>query len=472
MKVHKELFFSLVVTILIIIVMVFLVPPRYSLRDDGFLLFLVIVTLFSSSIYLIGIYKITRSWLSFFSLFLLGYVIVNYQVILLSICGIEPSKPSFIWINPLVVNYSTWLSSIAINSFILGSILYFINKAKNTVQVKYEKFQVNLKAYDYFLIVALGTFGLLVGKEFLSGRYDGGSNWGAGASYVFIILRCSVILRIIYFFKLRNEKSNKRESLYSALQHNKIFALVYLVYVGLFLQSGDRGPMIEILVVTLISYSMFYKSISLGKLILIGSIGIVLMTLVRLGRTSFDNVEGNILERGINNFQNSESDSFLFTDELASSVRILYRAVDVVPSKHDYLYGTTMVFDAIAGIPFASRLLFSSIEVPVMYRSSTYFFTVMGQGNFYTYGEGSQFVGDIYINLGVYGVIFLMFLFGAFISFIFNSHRENKNFILVIFYISICGAAIYMNRSVFFFPFQIAIYLYVLHLVFSKKILS
>lgn len=114
-----------------------------------------------------------------------------------------------------------------------------------------------------------------------------------------------------------------------------------------------------------------------------------------------------------------------------------------MPNKHPYLYGYTYLSDIICSIPYGGRLL----NPPEMYSSTPYFFTYLGQGPYYTYGEGSEIIADIYVNFGVLGVFILMFLFGLFISTLNNTIKNDKSTYSQLTYFIIFSFVIYINRA-------------------------
>src|SRR5690606_7622741 len=145
----------------------------------------------------------------------------------------------------------------------------------------------------------------------------------------------------------------------------------------LFLIAGDRGPVLQIASINLVAYTLFYKLIKGRTLIVCFFLGAVLFGILKEGRTRDANERsGNIFSEGYEAYLEQK---FNPTDEFASSIRILYRALDVVPEQHSYLYGTTLISNTLDVIPFSSVFY----DVPVMYRSSTLFFTVLGQGKYY-----------------------------------------------------------------------------------------
>ena len=74
-----------------------------------------------------------------------------------------------------------------------------MNKSINYV-LNVKNFKIHSPILDKLSVVLFLLFISLVGKDFLTGNYDGGKNWGAGASYVFLLLRVVLYLKIIYFF--------------------------------------------------------------------------------------------------------------------------------------------------------------------------------------------------------------------------------------------------------------------------------
>src|SRR5690606_713028 len=131
------------------------------------------------------------------------------------------------------------------------------------------------------------------------------------------------------------------------------------------------------------------------------------------GRAIKDSNE-SIVSRGLDNID--QTSFFGFTEELAQSVRILFRATSIFPYNQDYLYGQTMIIDISSFVPFLSRYIVDNLSIPPEYTSSTRFFTIQGQGYSYTYGEGSEIIADIYINFGFLGVVLFFSIFGLFIS--------------------------------------------------------
>lgn len=83
--------------------------------------------------FLISNLKIFKSWVRYDLFFLLGFLILHFQIPFLAAIGIEPQRPNFIWINKMVVNYATWLSAISMLMWQLGFLIYLRGKKHLTL---------------------------------------------------------------------------------------------------------------------------------------------------------------------------------------------------------------------------------------------------------------------------------------------------------------------------------------------------
>ena len=158
------------------------------------------------------------------------------------------------------------------------------------------------------------------------------------------------------------------------------------------------------------------------------------------------------------------------TQELANSIRILYKALDVVPDSHPYLFGVTILFDIIAVVPFGPSFFVEATGLPLMYQSTPNFFTILGQGDFFVYGEGSEIIADLYVNFGFYGVLIVMFFFGYFMSFLSVKAMINKKEIAVIVFLILSASAIYINRANFLMPLRDVSYALILNFILLRNI--
>lgn len=441
-----------------------LVPDKYSTFNESYNLFLSLIYIFLFFLFLFQQRLTDRNWLRFDVVFLIGYTIVHFQIPFLASIGIEPSRPNFVWINKDVVNYATWMSTVAISLWMLG---YSCIVNKNARYHEPQNFIVNYNLLDLLLLVSFSGFILTVGNNFLRGAYNVDS-WGTAATYFLLILEILLYLKILYFFKeLQKELSFKK--ILKKFLSNKLFIFILFTYILLFFLSGSRGEILRIFLLIGFAYSLYIKKISFKFVIVAIILGSFVFTLMGLGRGRevADLSNKNLITRGYENLKESDKTGN-FTEELATSVRIQYRAIDTVPQNHPYLYGLTYIGTISGAVPFASGFVIKNLNIPTCYTGSASFFTCIGQGTNITYGEGSEILSDIYINFSLFGVFLTMFLFGAFTSKAKNEVLKGSfNYILV--YSIMLITALAMNRGTILYAFKDIIYILFMHWLLSKK---
>jgi oligosaccharide repeat unit polymerase len=234
--------------------------------------------------------------------------------------------------------------------------------------------------------------------------------------------------------------------------------------------TGDRGPVLQVALIVGGSYALYIRPISFKRLMFFIFLGAFVFAILRFGRgrDAGEFNDGNIFQRGYASYSESEQ-GVNVTDELATSVRIQYRALDVVPHKHPYLYGLTFATVGVGIIPFAGSTVISIFEIPKMYAGSAMFFTIIGQGPNPTYGEGSEILGDIYINFGLYGTFIIMFFFGLFSAKIYQ--RANRlEFSYVLIFLGLLISAITINRGMLFTPLKDIVYLLFFNFLFTRVV--
>lgn len=459
------------VYIVALVILIIMTPERSETFNSNYNLLLSIIYLVVVIFHLYMQTKLTKNWLRFDVLFLIGFTIVHIQIPYLASIGIEPSNPDFVWINRNVVNFATWMSVVSAVLWMWGYNFMVGRKTfskKVNHKVEHIKISVNYVKYDLVLLSAFLLFLGLVGSGFFRGVYDGGDSWGVGANYAYLVLSTLLYLRIIYFFKDIKIGS----SIYSIVNNffsQKIFITIVTIYVLLFLMSGDRGPVLQIALIVSGSYTIFVKTIPLRKLILFSVIGAVAFSIISYGRgADADNFEqGNIFERGYTSFQQQESG--IVTEELATSVRIQYIALDVVPSAHPYLNGLTFFTVGIGVIPFMSAITIDSFNIPPMYTSSSNFFTILTKGPNPNSGAGSEILADIYINFGLLLTFFIMLLFGIFAGHVYNKTVQ-LHFVYTLLFIILLYSSLGMNRGMLFGPLKDIVYILFFNFLFAKII--
>ncbi|MGJ7457479.1 O-antigen polymerase [Halomonas sp. RA08-2] len=448
-----------------ILILAIFLPERFGDFSASLNLFYSGLYFFLVIFFLIRHRRFTKNWVRFDVIFLIGFTIVHIQIPALASLGIEPARPGFIWINKDVVNFATWLSVMAIALWMWGYSTYKFNKqppACAAIERKVKSYFV----FDILLALSFLAFIATVGPALFSGIYDGTRSWGAGSEYAFLVLRTLLYLRIIYFFKDLPRKSSLA-TIAASLFKNWLFFVVLAVFVFIFLSVGNRGPVLKVSLLSAGSYAFFIRPISFNKLVAFVLIGAILFTILGMGRGRDASTFGdqNIFERGYSSFL--ESESLNITDELASSNRILYMALDTVPERHPYLYGTPFLINIAGVVPFLARLTVTVFDIPRMYWGTSSFFTIISLGPNATWGVGSQVTADIYVNFGIVGVFVLMFLFGRFAAKCYVK-ASDLNMTYVIISLCLLVEALSMNRGLLLYPLKPIVYMLIINYVFSK----
>ncbi|MBE8714125.1 O-antigen polymerase [Sphingobacterium hungaricum] len=459
--------FSFLFVLVSLALLFFFIPDRREGLDTSYIINVSVIVILNIVVFFKAVSKLYKTWIRFDVLFIIGFFIVHFQTTLFySLFDINPPYPNY-WINQFVVNYATWLSAMCLLIWMAGFYLY--TSFKKSFQINSNKFDYYIKPVNSFNFLLLTTFILfiiIVGGSFWSGNHSGVSNWGAGATYIFLVFRTILFLGVIYFFINNRESLGSRNKIATAIFNNKLLVGISIIYVLSFLTQGDRGPIMQFGLLVIGCYSVFVSKISFKQLSLLIVGGAFTFMLIGLGRTSdVSKRDGGIFSTGLQNFEEKE-DTLFPTDELAKSASILYLALDVVPDSHPYLYGYTIFNNLVEVIPMSSTV-YSPNKI---YSSSTDFFTFLTYGNNPNWGVGSEIIGDLYINFGVHLTILIFFLFGYFVSYLTYETHVNHNYLIILIYLMMLMLSIYLNRSIFLNPLKFVFYLLIFNKFLGKRV--
>ena len=392
--------------------------------------------------------KISKgNYISFYTLFFFSFFFVNffYPIVL------YPIDPFYFSVfnhsfNELFINKGTALAQVSVSSFILG-----VNTI-NTIKEK-KRFTSNFsyKPVLIFSICLFILFVLTVGSEFLMGNFIGQSNFSL---YILQLLTSSLILTTIIFY--RNPHKNK---------HKWLFYTVVVIYVIIFLRTGDRGPALSLMLLIFGLYAHYRKHIKLKLILPLALIGMGLMYLIGLGRTTeIDNIEGNVISRGIQNTQSSGKNSFFeMTGGFVVNTRNLYAGLEYV-DREGINFGKTYLGVPFSVIPFGQSFFENLTNMEV--EGSASFFTYLVFGNDPPYGLGTNLVADVYITFGLIGSIFLFFLFGRTVEYFRISTTINNDIFSVIAYFTLLSYGIYYPRTSLFLALKFIVWTYVIFYIF------
>ncbi|GAB3025452.1 hypothetical protein GCM10027051_32730 [Niabella terrae] len=404
---------------------------------------------------------------------ILGLCIVSFQVIIDYLLGNVSYNDKFLWADNTVVTKGVILSVIGLNSFLLGATII---KSKNVVSLEAKKTHNILETYrntnimKILALISLLVFFLTVNPLYLAGAY-GRVEMGATATYAilfFTLLLTSVVIQNCINIKVENVVIG---SFWKFIKYQGTwFSLMVAIYLISVLLSGDRGPLITVMLTFLTGFFYITKSKLriIMALIMIGGAAIAITTLGAI--RSIKDPSHSFLEKleislnGSNRYYRQES--FLPpTLELANSVRTLNIAVSYIPDNHDYFYGRFQFTYVLASIPFISTffpILFS--DNSPKYAGSASLVTWIRQGDYPKSGDGTSVIGDFYCDFGVLGVIVGMFLFGLTMGKLDKQlyAKASGSLFLLIFMFVYVPIAIYISRSAFLFSLKSVVWIYLI----------
>jgi oligosaccharide repeat unit polymerase len=293
-------------------------------------------------------------------------------------------------------------------------------------------------------------FLLVVGPAFLRGNFTGAST---ASAYVLMLLKCVMLLASILFFKQWKHNSGLTQV---------IFWVTNLLYIFIFLRTGDRGPALFQIILLFALYAVYVKPIPKRYLAIIGIAGILLMEIIGFGRVSNTEAEGTILSRGVERVVGS--DLLVLTTSFIVNSRNLYVGVEYAETE-GFNYGETFLPYLLSPIPFAQSAFIHITGYNIV--TSARFFTVLGFGNDPPYGLGTNLVGDVYIAFGLIGVITMFFLLGVVVE-NYRNRLGRGGLHVDIIYFGLLITAIVYPRDAILAPLNIIIWTIVLSYFFRR----
>ena len=259
-------------------------------------------------------------------------------------------------------------------------------------------------------------FVILVGPQFLSGRYEG-STFSYLPNIVFQVFQGLILAAIAVLVVSRASYSGRSKRIIWLDTFLAVAASVAL------LLHGDRSTFLIIVLAILTAYSEFIKPIKVQTAALALAAMFVLLGISGLARHA---VEG----RNLASFYRIGQEKFGDSLENAAvgfsgSVLTAFVAVDHVPGDHRYYMGKQKI-NAVAGlIPFG-RKLFNVQQTTET--SSSVLFTYLIQGTTgKVSGTGTSIFADIYLEGGYGLTLFVFFLFGLLFKHITTKARSTDD---------------------------------------------
>lgn len=434
-------------------------PESYSYLFCSFELglFIISVSFFLKKIIIGG------NLVNFHVFFIISYFFVNYVYPIF----IYPIDPEYFFMFSFEFNHNNIprglaLCQVAIVSYMIGVLRYRKNEAKT--QKSYNSFiNIRLLTFLKFLLIVVTLYFIYI-------VYSQSNSQDVEAMIDHITV--SIYMSILGIYLLLNcefYKTNIFQNFKSFISHNTLIIISILLVSYFSLWYGDRGPVIQIGLMTLFVYSIYVNKIALRVIILLVAVGFVVMTFVSSTRGSENNLRNSNFSKtfteGIDAFSTFTSLWDYGMDFIINS-RSTYVAFEIV-QENGFLYGKSYVpylFVPVPGLPvLVTELLFNTSPEELSTAR-----IISNKEGIYDWGLGTNSVGDIYMNFGVPGVITLFLFFGFFIRWV----ELGESLYLKIAYLTTMSLAVYYPRASLLTSFDIVrtiIILWILFKLFNKN---
>ena len=383
-------------------------PDRYSLPycTSVFILFAISTVLFLRTTFK------NKSYVNFHIFFLLSLFLTNFAYPIF----IYPTDPEYFSIFTFAFDHNliskgTALSQMAVISYIIGvSLIKNYNNNKSYI-TQYE-YQFSPKVIKILTTISIIFTLVFVAHVFYMVKF----NPDEETLNTQVVNICIVIFTITLLVNNINVKKLIAEQTLLFLKLNKSLLICALVIVLSTLWFGDRGPAIQVFFILLIVYVTFITKIKLKFFIPLVAFGLFTMTMIAYTRGSESNLKSGSIENTINQASEEMGAFGSFWNygmDLIVNNRNLYVALEI-GGRRELLYGKSYfpyLSSPIPGLPsFLTKSVFG--KAPEEFATSTIITKYTGL----EWGLGSNAVGDIYMNFGSPGAMFIFFLFGIFIS--------------------------------------------------------
>lgn len=467
---------GLLILLLIIITLDSIFIPRYY--DGFYLLTVLIIALIGFLVYLTkheSHQALKKQYLTISNIFLFGYMIVGFQSYIDLLLGNKNFYDYDIWVNPNNIVYSASVVTIGFFSYLLGNC--FTIKSSDTIF--YHQLKVtNIFLLKFLLVLVLVVFFATVNKAYLVGGYILGAEVPMGTTAKYMALIFHGVIFSVIVLHTRNLKI-KEDAQLSVLNYINSYGILVVLstiaYLSGVLLSGDRGPIITILMGFTIGYVYVTKiKIKPISLMIAGMIAAIVITFLGKLRSI---ITEKTLENKVRVLFTEQKEltntSFLQpTQELAQSINTVHYVINYIPEKYDYFYGKFQLIQIRDAIPFLTGFISKLGYIKTADdKSISDYITWLAQGDEASYGNGSSIIADFYTAFGVTSVIVGMFLFGVFIRMLDIGLFEKRNLSLFLQTTAFVyfSNALYTSRSYALDSFKL-IFL-VLIIIFINKII-
>ena len=396
------------------------------------------------------------NWLKPSNLFLISFLIVNFQFLLDYRLGIK-SDFSFYILYPTVLNHCFILAVIGLLAFVGGYIGSF-NGDNNLVDYKKPDYSNMIIPLVLIHLVVFAAFVYTIDiSSFLTGN-DYGSELKTYTHLEKLLTAINALVVVLVVCRYDGNGSFR-----SFISSFPVLSLIIIViYMILRLLSGDRGPFVFLAI--LLFYGYIYisrKKFKLITTIVVLVLGFFIMSLVGIAR-SLD-VTNDFLSRMSSSaevfstegrFSSLDSRTVMpLTEELGLSFLVNQTDVHAIEIEGEPFHpGSYFLISVANGVPFMPGLIGKVFHISYEDFSSTGF----ANSHFFkdreaTWSIGTTIIGDFYLQFSSLGVLIGLFIVGCLMKyldmFLFVRRQRVDNMYLVFIVLLFASTSIYMPRS-------------------------
>lgn len=440
--------------VLVVSVMMYFYAPTSP--DRTFLGYCILMGAVLIYIHIKGKYverELRKVYLRHSVVFILIFFIVFFQRDLDFALGLltndSPRVDLFYGNAPHVVSKACALSLMALSSFLCG---YYKSSFKNMHNT------TNVYVFISHKLLVIGGFFLMFLHVLQYGIGNFSKDKNTDTAILTIMQAVLLALIVIIAYNIRH---NSKQSNISVKKYLMPFVLIFL-FLFIYFASANRGGAIKVCLMLLVAYIyMTDNHVNYKKIAIIAIAGAFSITMIGIVRSMVDKDVNAATEMLLD----IKSISPL-TSELANSVNTVHVALDIVPSKQDYNYGSSFFPRFNILIPGLNRII-PDISTSEDIITKAFF---GGKIPSWGWGLGSSAVADVYISFGFLGVIIIFFIFGWFVHYLeYGTFCVRKSPLFLV--LSFCVYSQFMSLcrgpfSILFLSFDYAL---ILVLLFIRK---
>ena len=394
----------------------------------------------------------------------IGMIIVHFFEYFAWLLGLREDLRGLKVFDRNIVNIAAIASLIGLISFFIGSLSV---KESFTSKVSI-RMKANMKfLFDVTIFLLVAIFFLSTDPRYFQGGYgkidqDSRSIFSTLADAMIQGCFLARIVNTSYHSKAHNIKSY-------ILGYSLLFYISSGAYLLGILLSGDRGPIIYMVMMYICGFFIMCNKKIPIKLALLGIIfAAISLTLLSAIRQSGGSMSMKKIEQGISSSQDDyeKVGYFAFADDLTRSYRA-YNALFTFGYERGIFYGVGFANQVLGFVPGLRFVVYRVLGVDEETVNTTVIATdlmvaQMGQNTISSAtgsGFGTTCFGDVFVNFGLGGIIIIFYIFGYVVKKLNLSIYDNDiPPIIKIFAIGYFAYAIYIGRSTVFSPVKACAY--------------